>query len=478
MLEFTVETGYLMSMTLSGLLFLFMFLPISLMVYYFSDDKAKEFVLLLLSLFFYSICSLEFIPLLVVSIFITVVLGRIMDYCSNEIMRKLILTGGIVYNVVILAYYKYFDFAIDTINRLFLLDIGTKELFLPLGISFYSFKAISYLVDIYKNRVKLSDNPIHDALYLSFFAQIQSGPITRYSLFERKKCNFHNYFSKGVLRLIAGFNKKVLVANALSNITSEVFSSPIENISSPYIWLGSICFSLQLFFDFSGYSDMAIGISEMFGYGCMENFNYPYMADSVSDFWRRWHISLSLWFRDYIYIPLGGSRTNSRWRVYLNLFVVWILTGLWHGAAWNYVIWGLGYYFAVSFEKLLSIPKRFKSGISKRIYWVLSILFINFQWVFFKADGLINALRYIKRMIIFHSNHTANIRALYLLRSYWVFLVIAAILCFPFKKRMDSILGKQGLSDCIIALFTVIGGIWALSFAVFGLNDPFIYTIF
>ena len=296
-------------MTITSLLFLFCFLPIVLAIYYIANDNAKECILLIASLIFYSIGSLRYLMLFIVVMALTIIIGRVMDLINSKALRRLLLVLGVIVNISVLGYYKYTDFAILTLNKIFDSSIELKELLLPLGISFFTFKAISYLVDVYKGKIELQKcSPLHDAFYLSFFAQVQSGPLTRYSgSFCVDRVERKAMFSDGVWRFLIGFNKKVLLANVLSNITTEIFSTEFENFSTAYAWLGSICYSLQLFYDFAGYSDMAIGISEMFGYKCMENFNYPYMTESVAKFWRRWHISLSEWFRDYIYIPLGAD---------------------------------------------------------------------------------------------------------------------------------------------------------------------------
>lgn len=288
-------------MSFTSLSFLFVFLPILLCIYYVANDSAKEYVLLVASLAFYALGSLKYLVLFAVLTIVTVGLGRVLAMASNRATRVLLLILGICVNVVPLLYYKYFDFAIDTWNHISGSQTPLHNLALPLGISFFTFKAISYIVDTYKRTIELSDRVIHDALYLSFFAQIQSGPLNRYS--EMKVSTDHGrfkvgyLFSDGIYRFMIGFSKKILLANILAKIVDEVYATPMENITTGYAWLGSICFSLQLFFDFSGYSDMAIGISEMFGYPCRENFVYPYITESVAKFWRRWHISLSEWFR-------------------------------------------------------------------------------------------------------------------------------------------------------------------------------------
>lgn len=268
----------------------------------------------------------------------------------------------------------------------------------------------------------------------------------------------------------------------LSNITTEVFKASLDNVSTSYLWLGSICYSLQLYYDFAGYSDMAIGISEMFGYGCIENFNYPYMTESVSKFWRRWHISLSEWFRDYIYIPLGGSRTTQKWRVYFNLFVVWLLTGIWHGANWTFIVWGLDYFVLIAFERMTKLPDRISSTIGKLIYRVFTLMFVNFQWVLFNSVDINTGFRFIKHMLVYQSNDISSIRALFLMKDYLFFIIIAVVLCFPIvpwmRKKVSDNKHKLMVFEIVEYSVIVVAFVLALSFVVAGQNNPFAYANF
>lgn len=471
-------------MAITGTFFLFLFLPLALFVYYIADKEIKEYVLVGISLVFYALGSLQYIVLFMIIVILTVMIGRGIGNNENKIIKRSLLIIGIIVNSGILIYYKYTDFAIDTFNKLTSNSIQIKGLLLPLGISFFTFKSISYLVDVYKGEAKLEDKAIHDALYLSFFAQIQSGPLSRYNNMKREddKTFDKELFTDGVYRFIIGFNKKVLLSNVLANITIEVFSTPFDNFSTSYAWLGSICYSLQLFFDFAGYSDMAIGISEMFGYRCMENFNYPYMTESVTKFWRRWHISLSEWFRDYIYIPLGGSRTKVKWGLYVNLLVVWILTGVWHGAAWNFVIWGLGYFVIIAFEKITKLPERLRSNVGRGLYRTATLLFINFQWVLFNSKNIRSGLTFIKKMLIYTSNELMNRRTLFLIKDYGFFILVAIMLSFPLVQKLDEKLESKKMMFTtyqIIKMLIIIGAfMWAISFVVVGQNNPFAYANF
>ncbi len=476
-------------MSTTNIIFIFCFLPISLVLYYLVRDEVKEYVLLVISLLFYAFGSLDFFLLFLFSIIVNIIIGR--SIASTHICRKqlryILLTLGILYNVSLLVYYKYTNFVLSIYGNFFHKDVTLRNIVLPLGISFFTFKSISYLVDIFKRQIELSANPIHDALYLSFFTQIISGPLSRYDdmhniIISSNKQDKFALFSEGVYRFILGFNKKILLANVLSNITTEIFSSPFATMSSSYAWLGSICYSMQLFFDFAGYSDMAIGLSEMFGYSCPENFNYPYMTSSISKFWRRWHISLSQWFRDYIYFPLGGSRVNKKYRIYLNLFVVWTLTGIWHGSAWNFVFWGLGYFILISFEKATGLPDKLNSKILKTIYRILTLLFINFQWVMFRADNIIHGLKYIKHMFFCEPNPLTDARTLFLIKDYFIFILFALLFCFPVipwieqKTEKNKMLHTAFQAVLMIATFALF--MWAVSFVVSGQNNPFAYANF
>lgn len=475
-------------MATTSISFVFMFLPIALAIYYLVREEAREYVLLFLSIIFYACGSLKYTSLFIISIIITILLGRtIAQNIENKKWNKILLIIGIVYNVSILGYYKYYDFALSTYANVAGTVVGLKNLALPLGISFFTFKAISYLVDVYSEKVVLDASPVHDALYLSFFGQVVSGPLSRYNDMKNisitLKCKNERYdlFAEGVYRFMVGFNKKVLLADGLSNITNEIFAAPFENFSVAYAWLGAICYALQLFFDFAGYSDMAIGITKMFGYNCPENFYYPYMAESVSKFWRRWHITLGAWFRDYIYIPAGGSRVGKL-RLVCNLLMVWVLTGIWHGSTWNFVFWGLGYFAVITFEKITGLPEKITSKVGQAIYRIAMLSFVICQWVIFRFDSLLNDLRFIKRMFFCEANPLADSRTLFLIKDYFVFILGAVILSFPIvpwmEKKWESNEKVFSRMQTIMMIMVAVLFIWALSFVVSGLNNPFAYANF
>lgn len=476
-------------MAITSTVFVFFFLPISLMVYYLVGNTAKKYVLLAISLLFYACGSLQYLILFALLTIANVCIGRVLSQIKTKsVLAKILLVFGVLLNVFILCYYKYTDFGLSIFGRIFNVEITARNIVLPLGISFFTFKAISYLADIYNGKAELQENPVHDLLYLYFFAQVQSGPLSRYNEMNTLWGGIpysgsiaFEYLSNGIYRFLIGFGKKIILSNVLYNITSEIFAADFANVSTGYLWLGSICYSMQLFFDFAGYSDMAIGISKMFGYDCMENFNYPYMTESVSKFWRRWHISLSSWFRDYVYIPLGGSRCKT-WRVYLNLFVVWTLTGVWHGAAWNFIAWGIGFFILIAFEKATKLPDRIHSKIGKGVYRVFTLLFINFEWVLFNSKSLMDALRYIKRMIFYTPNALSDRRTLFLLKDNWFFILIGLVLCFPVVSWIEQKLSQK--TKCLYVYHTVLeiiifaAAVWAMSFVISGQNNPFAYANF
>ncbi len=468
-------------MTFSNLLFLFLFLPICLAAFHLSGKAIREGILLFFSLLFYACGSPDFFLILLFLSMINLLCGRLLKKSGQY--RKAVFFSGIVLNLLFLIYYKYsFFFLSEIIGRLFAVpaDILLKlPDLLPLGISFFCFRAVSYLADIYRGNAE--PGPFyHDALYLCIFTQISSGPLARYKDMTAEPGS--SLFTDGLIRFVTGFSKKIMLADVLSSISAEVFSSDPQNLTTGYAWLGSICFSLQLYYDFSGYSDMAVGLTEMFGFHCPENFNYPYLTDSVSQFWKRWHITLGAWFRDYVYIPLGGSRNKQNWKLYRNLFVVWILTGLWHGANWTFIFWGMGYFILISLEKMLCIPGRFRSGLSKLLYRFFSLLFINCQWVLFRSENLKQGAAFLRNMFVYRSDPLLAVRTRFLISDYKFYLAAALLFCFPVVPFLRKKLQKKPLLNRIfeLAVLGIIGilFVFSLTFIVSDRNNPFLYTNF
>lgn len=344
-------------MIFSSLTFLFVFLPFVLLIYYISKDKYRNYILLLVSLLFYSWGEPKFIILMLISILFNYYFAIFIDkYRENNKVTKAILIGSLIFNIGLLFFFKYFNFFINNFNSLFSSNISIMKIILPIGISFYTFQILSYVVDVYKDDVKVQKNICYLGAYISFFPQLIAGPIVRYCDIEKQLNNRIVNFDKvvvGIRRFIIGLGKKVIIANNVAIIADTIFNSNnLGNYGIGILIIGTLAYTIQIYFDFSGYSDMAIGLGKLFCFDFLENFNYPYIATSITDFWRRWHISLSSWFRDYVYIPLGGNRV-SKLKFLRNIFVVWMLTGLWHGASWNYVIWGIYFGIILMFEKLV-----------------------------------------------------------------------------------------------------------------------------
>lgn len=477
-------------MATTDVVFVFIFLPVSLLTLAFKADLQK-YILLLLSLFFYACGSPKYFVLLAGMLVLNVGLAYMIENTKEKRCSFFILLAGIGLNTGVLFYYKYMDFVTAGFNQVFGTTVAARDLLLPMGISFFTFKAISLLIDVYKGggTAALKRNPICAALYLSFFGQIVSGPICRYNEFYKNvngkdnRNSFRSMFSDGGYLFVKGFVKKVLFANILSLIVAEVFAMDLKRTSAPLLWLGALSYSLQLYYDFSGYSDMAVGIGQMYGISCPKNFNYPYTTKSVSEFWRRWHISLGTWFRDYIYIPLGGSRVNSRTRLYFNLFVVWMLTGIWHGANWTFVFWGLGYFAAIAFEKACGLPDKLKSKWSRILYRIAVLAFINFQWVIFNSADLFTGLRYIQHMLIGYGYEFANTRTLVLIKEYGIVIALSILFATPVIPKLKEYMAAKGerayrIAGMFMGLTMIALFICSLSFVIAGQNNPFLYGNF
>jgi alginate O-acetyltransferase complex protein AlgI len=389
-------------MVFTSTVFLFLFLPFVLVVYYLAGHKQQNFFLLFASLFFYAWGETFYVGIMLVSITANYFLGLYIHKFRQTSRAKILLGFGILINLGILCWFKYSGFLVQNLN-LILPDIGVKPIalgsvHLPIGISFFTFQALTYIVDVYRGIVPAQRNPINIALYIALFPQLIAGPIVRYhdiaSQINERQNSLEN-FSEGVRRFIIGMGKKMLIANPMGEVADQIFALPGDQLSASVAWLGITCYTLQIYFDFSGYSDMAIGLGRMFGFKFLENFRYPYISKSVQEFWRRWHISLSSWFKDYLYIPLGGNR-GSPIRTYFNLFTVFFLCGLWHGASWNFILWGM-------IHGLFLVIERIGLGKLLEHLWTplrhIYLLFvIMVGWVFFKLDTFPEALEYLKAM--------------------------------------------------------------------------------
>jgi len=389
-------------MNFSSSIFLFIFFPIVLFGYFLlrkTKEKYQNWYLLFFSLLFFMWNQPQYLLLLLGTISVDYVFGL---WISKASKRKPVLVLCIFLNLLPLLVYKYFDFFVETENRLLSADNPLLELVLPIGISFYTFQAISYVVDVYRGQVLPQKNFISFALYISFFPQLVAGPIVRYSdiskEIESRTCTAEDRYD-GIMQFISGLAKKSLIANRMAAIVDAIWLQGSGTHSAGTAWIGIICFALQIYYDFSGYSDMAIGMGRMMGFHFPQNFNLPYCAKSITDFWRRWHISLSSWFRDYVYIPLGGNRKNE----IRNLLVVFLLTGLWHGARWTFVFWGLFFFVLIVFEKKVLLRKNREAGGEKRVIAsvlmrVYTLFFVTLGWVLFRAGSILDAAKYLGNM--------------------------------------------------------------------------------
>ena len=419
-------------MVFSSIIFMFTFLPLSLLIYYVMPKGIKNFTLLLISLIFYAWGEPIYVLLMVLTIIFDYIMARLINKSRNKKIKcKIIFIFTLIVNILILGFFKYYGFLIDNINNIFNLSIQYRKLALPVGISFYTFQTLSYIVDVYLDKVKVQKNIISFALYVTMFPQLVAGPIVKYSDIDYQLDNRRESFNKfgyGVERFLRGLAKKVLLANNIGIIWTTVQGMDINHISVLTSWIGIIAYTFQIYFDFSGYSDMAIGLGKMFGFDFIENFNYPYISKSVTEFWRRWHISLGTWFREYIYIPLGGNRTSSLKHI-RNLFVVWLLTGLWHGASWNFVVWGLYYGFILLMEKM--VLNRVLIKLPNFIKHIYTMILVIIGWVFFGSTTLSVAIDYIKVMFGMAGNPLIDSDSLYYLYTNIKLFIILGICATP-----------------------------------------------
>ncbi len=463
-------------MLFTSISFLYYFLPIVIILYFIVPKKFKNFILFLSSIFFYFCGEPIYTFLMIGEIFIAYVGARYLE----KHRKKSILVSLLAIHIGALGLFKYSDFTINNINQIFGSKIPLLKLALPIGISFYTFQIISYVVDVYRGKVKAQKSFLKLATYVSLFPQLIAGPIVRYETIEKeldsRTSNFEN-FAYGVRRFVIGLGKKVLIANMLGELC-DVFSTTNEK-SIIFYWIFAISYSLQIYFDFSAYSDMAIGLGRMFGFHFLENFNYPYISKSITEFWRRWHMSLSSWFRDYVYIPLGGNRKGTIILV-RNIFIVWALTGIWHGANWTFVIWGLMFGIMLIIEKLFLTKHLEKMpSILQRIY-VLFTVMISF--IIFNANSIGEAWNNIIGLFGANGESLINASTVYYLKSYLVVLVIAIIGSTPLLKNIIEKLKTKTNANKIINLLEPIAMasilIIVTAYLVDNSYNPFLYFRF
>lgn len=457
-------------MLFSSIPFLFYFLPCVLLLYAVSPKKIKNFTLLICSLVFYAWGEPRLVMLMMVTVFCGYILGLLTEKYNKH--KKIFLSLAVILSLGFLGYYKYVDFFIENINAITNLSIPLLKVSLPIGISFYTFQLLSYNIDVYRGDVPAQKNFVDLAAYISLFPQLIAGPIVRYSDVAEQLGKRTHSFDKtaiGVRRFIIGLSKKILIANTLGEVC-EIFKASNDK-SILFFWVYAIAFSLHIYFDFSGYSDMAIGLGKIFGFDFIENFNYPYISKSITEFWRRWHISLGSWFRDYVYIPLGGSRVGKL-RLLFNILTVWMLTGFWHGAEWNFILWGLYFAVLLIIEKTFLLKKLNNSNVISRIY-VLMLVIISF--VIFNSTSLKEAFDYIGGMFGVGNYPIISTETIFYLKNYCFVLILALIGATPLPKKLAlKFKVSQWLEPFVLVALLVI----ATAYLVDGSFNPFLYFRF
>lgn len=471
-------------MLFSSVVFLFIFFPTILLLYYlFSFSRACQNVILLIaSLIFYAWGEPLYVLLMIASILVNSTMAGLMQKLKGEGSRKVLLWIAVAANCATLFVFKYLGFVMETMG------LAPISLPLPIGISFFTFQAMSYVVDVYRRTVK-AENPFYVGLYIAFFPQLIAGPIIQYnSIAEqiRNRKSSFNMFSLGISRFTVGLGKKILLSNCFAGIADNVFQWSMigtERMAVPVMlaWLGSISYSLQIYYDFSAYSDMAIGLGLCFGFRFPENFNYPYIAVSISDFWKRWHISLTDWFREYVYFPLGGSRVANQDFMVRNMLVVWLLTGIWHGANWTFIFWGLMYFVFQLAERFFEYPQKMKSPFLKHFY---TLMVVNALWVVFRADDLYQAGRFFMNMLGVNNNGFYSDLAVMLIRENLVFIVLGILFSMPIARKMNERMyhnPHSAMSRVCTLLYPV--GLMVLlvvcvAYLASGTYNPFIYFNF
>jgi Predicted membrane protein involved in D-alanine export len=426
-------------------------------------------VLIVFSAYFYAWQAANYLILMGVLAALTILSAFLITKFEGHI-SNIVLKISIISVILVLVFFKY-------TNLLFATDI-----IFPIGLSFFVFRIISYIIDVYKKKIQFDKNIIKTLVYLTFFAHIISGPIERYDDFYKNSGKFNiEIFTQGLERFIIGLGKKILIADALSHMMTSLDIIPISKSPASFLWIMSIIYSLQLYYDFSGYSDMAIGITEIFGFRCRENFNYPYMTKSISEFWKRWHISLGTWFRDYVYIPMGGSREGKK-RLILNLFVVWLLTGIWHGSKVTFIIWGLSYFVLILFEKLILHPEKF-GKIGSNIYRLFTLFFINLLWIVFRSNDVGMLSEYLRRMFGISGIEGIDVNVWMLVWDYKYFILAAILFSFPVFKMLQNLIKNksekiQGAISIVSTIVLLALFVLCISFIVTVSNNPFVYQNF
>ena len=470
-------------MLFSSITFLFIFLPVTLALYFIVPHKFRNIIMLIASLIFYAWGEPVYIILMLLSILLNYVCGLDIYHKEDDPQKaRRSLIFAVVCTLLLLGFFKYYGFVLDSLNAVLPVDIPYRELPLPIGISFYTFQALSYIIDVYRKEVRPQKNILYFAMYISMFPQLIAGPIVRYIDIEEQLKNrtvTMRKFGQGAEYFIIGLAKKVILANSVGQVFDQISGLQMGSFSVLTAWVGCVSFAFQIYFDFSGYSDMAVGLGKMFGFEFRRNFDYPYTSSSITEFWRRWHISLSTWFREYVYIPLGGNRCTQS-RQIMNLLVVWMLTGLWHGSAWNFLFWGLYYGLLLVLEKF--VWGKALERLPDVVRHIYSIVLVMIGWVFFFSPSLGYALRYLSAMFGAGASAFIDKQALYFILTHWLLYVIAVLGCsaagYSLIRRIvgafdDNRAKKTAAGIVYIGMFLI-----SIAYLVTESFNPFLYFRF
>ncbi len=459
--------------------FVFLFLPIVCAIYLLAKPRFQNAILLVASLLFYAWGEPTYLAVMLLTILVNWLGALAIDKWRGFKFPIALLTVAI--DLGFLVYFKYFNFIVENINALCGTRIDFLRVVMPIGISFYTFQALSYLVDVYRDEVKVQKNFYKMALYISFFPQLVAGPIVKYhdiaELIDNRVATF-NKVAYGVKRFIIGLAKKMLIANTMGALADKIFNQPVVQFDCLTAWIGAFAYSMQLFYDFSGYSDMAIGLGSIFGFKFLENFNYPYISKSITEFWRRWHISLSSWFREYLYIPLGGNRV-PKWRNLINLFLVFLLTGIWHGASWVFVVWGLWHGFFIILEKLTGWNKEKQSVVFRIFQHIYTIFVFVVGWVFFRSETLGYAVDYLRNMFGLVAEHQIAYALPYYVNRIDIIAFVVASLCVtPLFKDILTIARERKILCAIVNVWLLLLFVFSAATIAASTYNPFIYFRF
>ena len=468
-------------MLFSSMTFLFVFMPLVMAVYFLSKKEIRNYVLLIASIIFYAWGEPRYLAIMIITILVNYAGAILLDKHYSSRQRLWIVSLTIVLDLSFLFYFKYFNFVVDNINGVLATDFQLLDIIMPIGISFYTFQAMSYLIDVYRREVPAQKDVYKLALYIVLFPQLVAGPIVKYhdvcEQIDNRTIEYKNVII-GFKRFITGLAKKVLIANTLAEVVDKIFAQAPENLTTGVSWLGAVAYCLQLYYDFSGYSDMAIGLGLMFGFRFLENFNYPYISKSITEFWRRWHISLATWFKLYLYIPLGGNRKGAV-RTYWNLFAVFLVTGIWHGAAWSYVAWGIWNGIFIVIERFFGLDKdkndRWYVSAAKHVYAFFAIVW---GMIIFRAESLSYAYEYICRML--HIDVTKHLPDYdYGVNNKFAIMLIVGLICaMPVCRNLIYIKYEHKVQRTLVNIWLFLLFFWSTISLAASTYNPFIYFRF